>query len=49
MPRTVRRELNIAYNTSEVDEEFTFGDLVDIWNDKKQLSFGTAIARQVAI
>ena len=39
---------NVAYNTSEVDEEEeSLGDIVGYWLESKQPSFGVVAARQV--
>ena len=47
MPARVETGLNIAYNTSETDEEYSFADLVEDWQNKRQPSFGTTVTEQV--
>ena len=49
MPRRLETGLNIAYNTSKVEEEkFLFSDLVEYWESGQQPSYGTVITEQVA-
>ena len=38
---------NVAYNTSEVDEDVSLGDIVGYWLESKQPSFGVIASRQV--
>ena len=49
VPARVETGLNIAYNTSEVEDDYTFADLVEDWENKRQLSFGTMVTGQVYI
>ena len=39
--------LNIAYNTSETDDEYSFVDLVEDWHNERQPSFRITITGQV--
>ena len=47
VPTRVETGLNIAYNTSETDEEYSFADLVEDWHNERQPSFGITITGQV--
>lgn len=50
VPARIETGLNIAYNTSEVEEDYTFVvDLVEDWENENQLSFGVTVTEQVCI
>lgn len=49
VPLRLETGLNIAYNTSQVEEEFSFDDLVEYWERGQQPSFGSVITKQVCI
>lgn len=49
VPGRVETGLNIAYNTSEVPEDYSFATLVEDWENNRQLRFGTTVTEQVAI
>ena len=50
VPGRVETGLNIAYNTSEVPDDYSFAtDLMEDWENNRQLSFGTTVTEQLAI